>query len=217
MNKTLEQRRPKTSPRCGSVIVISAPSGAGKSSVVKQLVASVPGLSFSVSHTTRPPRPGERNGREYFFVSPARFRRMVASKEFVEWADVHGKLYGTSWREVRSAVEVGKDILLDIDVQGHRQVRRRLPDAVSVFLVPPSFQELERRLRRRRSDTAEIIEGRLATARMEMGQWREYDYVVLNDRLSSAVQAVKAIVVAARLRRHHQQGLVEEIRSTFGG
>jgi len=185
--------------------------------VVKRLVACIPGLSFSVSHTTRPPRPGERDGREYFFVSPARFRRMVAGGEFLEWADVYGKLYGTSWKEVRNAVQAGKDILLDIDVQGHRQVCRRLPNAVSVFLVPPSFQELERRLRRRGSDVAEIIQSRLAAARKEMSLWREYDYVVLNDRLSSAVQAVKAIVIAARLRRHHQQGLVREIRRTFGG
>lgn len=185
--------------------------------MVKRVVASVPGLSFSVSHTTRPRRIGERNGREYLFISPARFKQMVAGGEFVEWADVHGKLYGTSRKEVHNALEAGNDILLDIDVQGHSQVRRHLPDTVSIFLVPPSFRELARRLRRRRSDSVEMVKSRLAAAREEMSHWREYDYVVLNDQLSSAVKAVKAIVLAARFRRHHQQGLVEQICTTFGG
>jgi guanylate kinase len=208
---------PTTSPRISNVIVISAPSGTGKSTVVKHLVASLAGLSFSVSHTTRTPRAEEQNGREYFFVSPARFKRMVAAGDFVEWADVHGNLYGTSWSELRKAREEGRDILLDIDVQGHCQVRRRLPDAVSIFLLPPSFQELARRLRRRHSDAPEVIESRLAAAQQELNHWPEYDYLVVNDRIPSAVRALKTVVLAARLCRQNQQGLVEDILRTFGG
>lgn len=142
---------------------------------------------------------------------------MVAAGDFVEWADVHGNLYGTSWKELRNARKEGRDILLDIDVQGHHLVRQCLPDAVSIFLLPPSFQELARRLRRRHSDAADVIESRLAAARQEIKHWPEYDYLVVNDWISSAVRAVKAIVLAARLRRQNQQGLVEDIRRTFGG
>jgi guanylate kinase len=208
---------PGTSPRAGNLIVISAPSGTGKSTVVKRVVASVIGLSFSISHTTRPPRSGEQNGREYFFISTARFKRMVAAGDFVEWANVYGNFYGTSWNELRQALEGGGDVVLDIDVQGHGQVRRRLPQALSIFLLPPSFQELARRLRRRHSDSAEVIESRLAAARKEISRWSEYDYLIVNDRISSAVQAVKTVVLAARLRKQSQQRLVEDICRTFGG
>jgi guanylate kinase len=142
---------------------------------------------------------------------------MIAAGDFVEWADVHGNLYGTSWNELRKARKEGRDILLDIDVQGHQRVRQRLPEAVSIFLLPPSFQELARRLRRRHSDAPEVIESRLEAAREETSHWPEYDYLVVNDRISSAVRAVRMIVLAARLRRQNQQGLVEDIRRTFGG
>ncbi len=200
----------------GSIIVISAPSGAGKSTLVKRLMASVPGLTFSVSYTTRSPRAGERNGRDYFFVTPGRFRRMIAAGEFVEWADVFGNLYGTSWKQFRAAQEAGRDVLLDIDVQGHRQVRRRLPDAVSVFVLPPSFQVLKRRLRHRHSEAPEVIERRLARARREITRWREYDYLVVNDRLPRATEALRAVVFAARLRRRNQVERARKICKTFG-
>ena len=208
---------PGTWSRAGNIIVISAPSGTGKSTVVKQVVVSVAGLGFSISHTTRSPRSGERNGREYFFISAARFKQMAATGDFVEWANVHGNFYGTSWKELRHALEGGGDVVLDIDVQGHSQVRRRLPEALSIFLLPPSFPELARRLRRRHSDSAEVIESRLAAARKEISHWPEYDYLIVNDRISSAVRDVKTVVLAARLRRQNQQGLVEHIRRTFGG
>ncbi len=201
----------------GSIIVISAPSGAGKSTLVKRLIASVPGLTFSVSHTTRLPRPGEKNGRDYFFVSTACFKRMIAAAEFVEWADVFGNLYGTSWKQLQAAREAGKDILLDIDVQGHRQVRQRLPEALSIFVLPPSFQELERRLRLRHSDEPQVIERRLSDARKELNHWPEYDYLVVNDRLSVATQALRLVVLAARFRRQNQQGRVQAISKTLGG
>ena len=208
---------PGTWPRGGNIIVISAPSGTGKSTVVKRMVASVAGLGFAISHTTRPPRSGEQNGREYFFTSAARFKRMVAAGDFVEWAKVYGHLYGTTWKQLHHALEGGKDVVLDIDVQGHAQVRRRLPEALSIFLLPPSFPELARRLSRRHSDPAEVIASRLAMARKEMRHWSEYDYLIVNDRIPSAVQAAKTIVQAARFRQQNQRGLVEDICRTFGG
>jgi guanylate kinase len=202
---------PQALPRAGNVIVISAPSGTGKTTVVKRVLASVAGLGFSVSHTTRPRRPGERHGREYFFVSRAHFQRMVAADEFAEWAEVHGNFYGTSWKALQNARARGKDAVLDIDVQGHGQVRRRLPDALSIFLLPPSLAELARRLRRRHSDAPEVIDNRLRAARQEIEHWSEYDYLVVNDRVSAAVRAVEMIVLAARLRRQNQHNLVEHI------
>ncbi len=203
--------------RRGSFVVISAPSGAGKSTLVRRLRASLPGLSFSVSYTTRPPRPGELHGRDYFFITPARFRRMAAAGEFVEWAEVHGHLYGTSWKQLQAAREAGEDVLLDIDVQGHQQIRRRLSEAVSVFVLPPSFQVLERRLRRRHSDSPQAIQRRLATARKEITCWPAYDYLVVNDRVSSATRALGAVVMAARHRRENLARLAEKICKTFGG
>lgn len=208
---------PAKKPVRGSIIVISAPSGAGKSTLVKQLLASLRDLKFSVSYTTRPPRPGERNGREYFFVTRERFKRMVAAEEFVEWADVFGHLYGTSRQQLRAAQEAGRDVLLDIDVQGHRQVRKRLPEAVSIFVLPPSFRELERRLRHRHSDAPEVIERRLNDARKETRHWPEYDYLVVNDRLPAATRALRATVEAARFRRQVQQERAKQICRTFGG
>jgi guanylate kinase len=197
--------------------VISAPSGAGKSTLVKRLLACCPGLMFSVSHATRRPRAGERNGREYFFVSAARFGQMIARNEFVEWAEVHGHLYGTSRAELGAAEATGRDILLDLDVQGHRQIKRRLPEAVSVFILPPSFEELEERLRRRHSDAPEVIAKRLADARQEVTCWSEYDYLVVNDRLPVATEALKSVVQAARYRRLCQQDRARKISETFGG
>jgi guanylate kinase len=177
----------------------------------------MPGLRFSISHTTRPPRPGERNGHEYFFVSRRVFERMLARGEFVEWAEVHGNLYGTSGRVLRRAQATGHDVLLDIDVQGHRQVRRLIPEAVSIFLLPPSFRELARRLRRRHSDAPEVIAKRLADAGREIRHWREYDFLIVNDVITRADQTLRAVVVAARFRRLKQQDRVLRIVKTFGG
>jgi guanylate kinase len=210
-------QKPKAAKATGNVIVISAPSGSGKSTLVKRLMASVPGLAFSVSYTTRPRRAGEKHGRDYFFVSPARFRGMIAAGEFVEWASVHGHFYGTSRQQVRRAQGAGQDVLLDIDVQGHRQLRRRLPDALSIFVLPPSYRELQRRLRKRHSDPPEVIRERLENARQEIRRWREYDYLVVNDRLSSTAREFRAIVEAARARRAVQRARVEKILKTFGG
>lgn len=201
----------------GSIIVISAPSGAGKSTLTKRLLAASPDLRFSVSHTTRKPRATEKNGRDYFFVPRRVFERMVDRGEFVEWADVYGHLYGTARKQLQAAQEAGQDILLDIDVQGHQQVRQKLPEAVSVFILPPSYEELSRRLRARHSDAPEEIERRLHTARREIAHWAEYDYLVVNDHLTNATQALKAVVRAARFRRLTQAGRAEKIIETFGG
>ena len=210
-------RRRKTASARGSIVVISAPSGSGKSTLIKRVMAAFPGLRFSVSYTTRAPRAGERDGRDYFFVSRRAFERMIARREFVEWADVYGHLYGTAHKQLQAAEEAGRDILLDIDVQGHRQVRRRLPQAVSIFILPPSFRELARRLRHRHSDAPEEIARRLHTARGEIAHWPEYDYLVVNDRLADAAQALRAIVRAARFRRPNQAARARKIVGTFGG
>jgi guanylate kinase len=181
------------------------------------LLEAFPRLRFSVSYTTRVRRAGERNGRDYYFVTRPVFERMVRDDEFVEWADVYGHLYGTARRQICAALESGRDILLDIDVQGHAQVRERLPDAVSIFILPPSFHELARRLRRRHSDAPEEIRRRLDTAAREIGHWHEYDFLVVNDRVDSAVEALKAIVRAARFRRVSQTRRAAKIANTFGG
>ena len=201
----------------GSIIVISAPSGTGKSTLVKRLMAAAPNLVFSVSYTTRPPRAGERNRRDYFFVSRRQFEQMAARGEFVEWANVFGQLYGTAKKQIRAAQERGQDILLDIDVQGHRQVRGKLPEAVSIFVLPPSFRELERRLRHRHSDMPEVIARRLQTARREIRHWPEYDYLVVNDHIAGAGKALLVVVEAARFRREMQIDRVRDICKTFGG
>jgi guanylate kinase len=207
----------KASAARGSIVVISAPSGAGKSTLIRHLLGAFPDLGFSVSYTTRPPRVGEDHGRDYFFVSRKVFEGMIARHEFVEWADVYGHLYGTARKQLHAAQTAGRDILLDIDVQGHRQVRERLPEAISVFILPPSFRELARRLRNRRSDASEQIERRLCTAREEINHWPEYDYLVVNDSLANAIQVLRGIVQAARFRCLNQEGRVRKIVKTFGG
>jgi guanylate kinase len=201
----------------GNLLVISAPSGSGKTTLIKRLLRSFPDLGFSVSYTTRAPRAGEEKGRDYFYVSPKVFESMMARGEFVEWAKVHGHLYGTARKQLQTAQEAGRDILLDIDVQGHRQVRERMAEAVSVFILPPSFPELARRLRKRGSDSSKEIKRRLHAARREMIRWPEYDYLVVNDRLADAARALRAIVRAARFRRLNQAARARKILGTFGG
>jgi guanylate kinase len=211
------KKLPKPSRGRASILVISAPSGSGKSTLVRRLIASLPDLAFSVSHTTRPRRGGEKEGLDYFFVTRRRFERMIAAGDFIEWAEVYGHLYGTSKAQIDKALADGRDVLLDIDVQGHQQVRQRLPEAFSVFVMPPSFRELERRLTARHSDSPQAVERRLAAARQEISHWPEYDYLVVNGRLSLATQDLRAIVWAGRLRRQGQAPRAQEICKTFGG
>jgi len=182
------------------LVVVSAPSGAGKTSLCEWVVTAVPNLAHSVSFTTRPPRPDEQDGRDYHFVDEATFRAMVDRGEFAEWAVVHGHLYGTSQALLERHFAAGQDVILDIDTQGAALLRRAHPDAVFVFIVPPSWAMLEERLRRRRSDTEADIQRRLQRAREEVTHYAEYQYVIVNDVFARAAEELKAIVLAERRR-----------------
>jgi guanylate kinase len=185
----------------GNVLIVAAPSGAGKSSLVNAVLALESQIRLSISSTTRPPRPGESEGEHYHFVSRAEFDRQLAADAFLEHAQVHGNCYGTARAAVEPLLEQGIDVLLEIDWQGARQVRSRLPDALSVFIFPPSRAELERRLRSRGQDAEEVIARRLAAAHEEMSHYHEFDYLLVNDDFDTAVQELRAIFVARRLCR----------------
>jgi guanylate kinase len=178
----------------GHLFVISAPSGAGKTSLVRALLERRPGIRFSVSHTTRQPREGEREGRDYFFVDERTFLRMAGSGEFLEHARVFGHLYGTGRAQVEDLMNAGHDVILEIDWQGARQVRKAMPESRSVFILPPSLEELERRLRGRSTDSGEVIARRLAEAREDMSHWEEFDYAVVNDAFDVALADLVDIV-----------------------
>lgn len=178
----------------GRLYVISAPSGAGKTTLVKRLVEQRPQLRFSISYTTRPRRPGEQEGRDYFFVDQARFNALREAGEFLEFASVFGNCYATSRSQVQELIDQGHDVLLEIDWQGAQQVRRNLPECLSIFVLPPSLAELERRLRTRGTDVDEVIARRLGEARDDLSHWQEFDYAVINDDLESAVAAVGSIL-----------------------
>jgi guanylate kinase len=180
--------------------IVSAPSGTGKTTVLTRVLARVDGLRFSVSHTTRAPRPGEREGLDYHFIERAEFERRVADGRFLEWAEVHGELYGTSVEETERARRNAFDLLLDIDVQGAAQVRGRRPEAISIFLLPPSRAALEERLRGRSADSAAAMQRRLQDARREVARWAEYDYVLVNREVEECAAQVETIVHAARHR-----------------
>jgi len=182
----------------GMLFVVSAPSGAGKSTILHRVLAEIPAVAFSVSHTTRPPRPGEEHGRDYFFVSPDEFTAMRRAGAFLEAAEVHGNWYGTSRDAVGGLQAKGLDVLLDIDVQGAQQVRATGMPAVFLFIVPPSLAELETRLRGRGTDGEEVIRRRLANARQELLAASRYDHIVVNDDLDQAVAMVQAVILARR-------------------
>lgn len=178
----------------GRLFVVAAPSGAGKTSLVKALMEREPRIQFSVSYTTRKPRPNEIPGRDYHFVTPERFAEMVAAREFLEHAQVFDNYYGTGVRAVQEALSNGEQLLLEIDWQGARQVRARLPEAISIFILPPSRQALELRLKARSTDSDEVIQRRLRDAAKDLGHWAEFDYVVINDRFEQALEDLQAIV-----------------------
>ncbi|HLK33454.1 MAG TPA: guanylate kinase [Terriglobales bacterium] len=183
------------------VYIISAPSGSGKSTLVNELRKLVPGLNFSISYTTRRPRGSEQNGREYFFVPVPDFKEMKARGEFLEWAEVFGNFYGTAKRFLEEAKQSGQDLLLDIDVQGAAQIKKKIPEAVSIFILPPDKKTLEWRLRNRSLDAEEVIQRRLLTAAKEIENYQSYDYILINDRLEESIDELKAIVFSERLRR----------------
>ncbi len=182
------------------VFIVSAPSGSGKSTLVAKLLKMVDNLDFSISYTTRAPRRSEHNRKEYFFVSREEFEAMVAAGEFLEHADVFGNYYGTARRFLREAEVCGHDLLLDIDVQGASQIMQKIPDAVSIFILPPDWQTLESRLRNRGSDAEEVIRRRLDTARREIENYCKYDYILVNDLLEQSTDQLKDIVLAERLK-----------------
>jgi len=186
-------------PPSGNLYVIAAPSGAGKSSLVKALMAQDPQLQLSVSHTTRAPRGQEQHGREYFFVSHATFDHMVADQAFVEWAHVHSNRYGTSRQAIQDKINSGADIILEIDFQGALQIKKLFPKAVTIFILPPSWPELEARLRHRGEDSEEVIALRLKNAATEMAQAKNFDFVIINDSFERALGDLQAIVRTHRL------------------
>jgi len=194
--------------RRGLMLVLSSPSGAGKTTIARELLATDPQLEMSVSATTRAPRPGEVDGKDYHFVDIATFEKMVSEGEMLEHAKVFDNYYGTPAKPVRDALAGGKDVLFDIDWQGTQQMRQGArSDLASIFILPPAVEELERRLKSRAQDSEDVVKKRMAKAGDEMSHWPEYDYIVVNHQLDSSVASVKAILTAERLKRERQVGL----------
>jgi len=198
--------------REGVLFVISAPSGAGKTTLCKEIIDKFPNLRHSVSYTTRTPRTGEVHGRDYFFVGQDEFSRMVADGEFAEWAEVHGNLYGTSLATLKQCRSQGIDLILDIDCQGAQQLKGRFDGGVYIFILPPSIAELRRRLDGRSSDTEEVIERRINNAAAEIKESRWYDYIIVNDKFSEAVEQLKSVLLAEQCRSFR---VIQGISATF--
>jgi guanylate kinase len=199
----------------GTLFVVSSPSGGGKGTLIRHVLDVVPNLSYSVSFTTRAPRPGEMNGREYFFVGREFFDEMVAAGEFLEWACVHGNYYGTAKRQVAEETAAGVDIVLEVDVQGAASVRQLLLDSVSIFILPPSYEVLKERLIARGTDTPEELEVRLRNAPEELRQYSAFDYVIINDEVDRAAAQLASIIYAERARCVRQENLVREVIDKF--
>jgi guanylate kinase len=204
--------------RRGILIILSSPSGAGKSTLSRRLLEADPEVRFSISATTRPPRPGEQEGRDYLFKSRREFEAMVASGEMLEHAEVFGNLYGTPRAPVEAAIAHGEDVLFDVDWQGGQQIRNSsLRGAVvSIFILPPSIPELESRLRARGQDSDAVVASRMAQSRDEISHWAEYDYVLINERLATCEEELRAIIRAERLRRERRPELVDVVRRLNG-
>lgn len=199
--------------RRGLMLVLSSPSGAGKSTISRALLENHDHLTMSVSATTRPIRPGEIEGKDYFFVDQAKFEEMAVNGEFLEHATVFGKSYGTPRGPVLDALQAGRDVLFDVDWQGTQQLRQNaLEDLVSIFILPPSIDELERRLYARNQDSAEVVQNRMARAHAEMSHWAEYDYIIINDDIENSVATAESILKAERARRERQRGLADFVR-----
>jgi len=194
------------------LLILSSPSGAGKSTLTHRLMQEVPELAFSVSHTTRAPRPNEVDGQDYHFIDQERFLELVRSNDFAEWAEVHGNFYGTSVAELERARQAGANVLLfDVDYQGARQIKAALPQAVGVFILPPSMPELRRRLESRGTETPESLARRFAKAREEIGQYPFFDYLIVNDELQTALADLKGVLAAERCRRSRRAPTAEAL------
>jgi len=204
--------------RRGLMFVLSSPSGAGKTTLTRRLMNADAQAALSVSATTRPPRLGEVDGKDYFFVDEAAFERMIQEDAFLEWAHVFGHRYGTPKAPVETVLAAGRDVLFDIDWQGAQQLYQEAgPDVVRVFILPPSIEELERRLRARNTDSDAVIEDRMARAKSEIGHWDGYDYVLINDDVERCFAQVRQILTAERLKRRRQKGLIGFVRDLVAG
>lgn len=197
--------------RHGILIVLSGPSGTGKGTICKELLASYGNLHYSISATTRPPRPGEVNGVNYWFVAPDEFRTMVAQDELLEWAEVYGNYYGTPRRWVTDMLQSGQDVVLEIDTQGAMQIKQKFPEGVFIFIVPPSIRELEDRIVKRGSDSPAVIAKRLGCVQEELGFAPQYDYAVVNDEVPAATAKIAAIILAEKCRMERNTDLIEAI------
>jgi len=199
----------------GILFVVSSPSGGGKGTLVQRVLRQVRNLSYSVSYTTRAPRNGEEEGREYFFVTPEKFEAMKAAGEFLEWAHVHGKLYGTSRDQVSRDVSEGRDIILEVDVQGAASVRELVKDSVSIFILPPSLEILRQRLKARGTDSPEELELRLRNAPSELKHYKAFDYVIINDEVERAAGQLSCIIEAERAGRARQEPEIKRVVESF--
>lgn len=203
-------------PSAGSVLIVAAPSGAGKSSLVSALLEQETDILLSVSFTTRAPRPGEQNGKEYFFIDQAEFLERQSHDEFLESAQVHGNFYGTSKRLIQAQIDAGRDVLLEIDWQGAQQVRQQFPDAVGIFILPPSIAALEQRLKQRGQDSDEVIARRLHNAAGEIAHAHEFDYVIINENFDAALSQLVGIARASRCRFGQQAARFGDLFAGFG-
>ncbi len=201
----------------GNLYIVSAPSGSGKTTLLDQLISRFDDLIFSVSFTTRRPRGNERDGVEYYFVGRDEFRGMIDGGEFIEWAEVHGNFYGTSRAFVEENIEAGRNVILDIDVQGKKRVQEQVPDAVTVFVLPPSYAELERRLKERRLEDDETVRMRLAIAKTEIERYGDYDYIVVNDTIEESARVLESVIRAGAARPANQEARIGDIIASFGG
>lgn len=210
-----QSRTLSTTTTRGTLFVVSSPSGGGKGTIIRHVLDVVPNLSYSVSYTTRAPRLNEVDGREYFFVSRETFEEMIAAGEFLEWACVHGNYYGTAKNRVLEETAAGADIILEVDVQGAASVRQLLMDSVSIFILPPSYEVLKRRLIDRGTDSPQELEVRLRNAPDELRQYSSFDYVIINDQVAAAAGQLASIIHAERARCMRQEGLVREVIKNF--
>lgn len=199
----------------GNLFIISSPSGGGKGTLIREVLRTVPQVGYSVSFTTRAPRGEEQHGREYFFVTPAEFENMRAAGKFLEWARVHGRFYGTSRETVEKELAAGRDVVLEIDVQGAASIKALMPDSVGVFIMPPSFEILSHRLENRATESEEDLAVRLLNARGEVERYSEFDYIIINDEVSRAARQLAAVFLAERARRSRMEAKVQEILQTF--
>jgi|SRR4030095_11545114 guanylate kinase len=201
----------------GNLYIVSAPSGSGKTTLLQHLLRSFDDLKFSVSHTTRAPRQGEKEAVDYYFTDRTTFMRMVDRGEFLEWAEFNGQLYGTTRAFVEEQIGAGRDVILDIDVQGAKQVKNTIRDATAIFILPPSFEELKRRLTDRMLESDDVIRRRLEIAKREILYYRDYDYIIINDILENSIRLLESIIRSGTAKPRRQQSRIEEIIASFGG